>query len=247
MNNPTPPLHKRAGYRLGADDDREADEFEILAAATLAIVVTPLPPRPDLKAELMDRIDALENLEGARSRPGFPSIPHGLTAAAADSHESRLLTAERKARARWRRPTGILAAAAAAIALFVGGVVAGGTIHHSDPTQTPLTQVIAAPDARQASAPIGNRGGSVSVVRSAELGTSVAVFRDVPPAPSGKTYELWYIRDGAATAAGTVDPSSAVTTKALTGTFRAGDTIALTVEPAGGSKQPTTKPLVTIT
>ncbi len=48
---------------------------------------------------------------------------------------------------------------------------------------------------------------------------------------AGKTYELWYIRDGAATRAGTMDSSGKLATwRVFSGTMTAGDTVVMTVE-----------------
>ncbi len=63
-------------------------------------------------------------------------------------------------------------------------------------------------------------------------------------APAGSTYQVWIIRDGAATSGGTYDAAGTV---AITGRVRPGDVIAVTVEPAGGSPQPTSEPLATAT
>ena len=71
----------------------------------------------------------------------------------------------------------------------------------------------------------------------------------LPPAPAGKTYQLWAIRKGKPPMSmGTFDPDpSGRTTKmlAVTQEINAGgfiDDCALTVEPAGGSGQPTEAP-----
>ena len=100
--------------------------------------------------------------------------------------------------------------------------------------------------------PHRNPGGVEAVlatlVWSGALGRSALIATDLPELPSGKTYELWYIRDGQATAAGTMNATggSDATWRVLTGRMAAGDTVGVTVEPRGGSKQPTTPPIVAI-
>jgi anti-sigma-K factor RskA len=64
--------------------------------------------------------------------------------------------------------------------------------------------------------------------------------------PGGKTYELWYIDKNGATAAGTFDANGSPQSIVLTGDLKAGDTVGVTVEPAGGSKAPTTKPIAEV-
>lgn len=71
---------------------------------------------------------------------------------------------------------------------------------------------------------------------------TVKIFASPSSPPSGKTYEAWVITPaGAALPAGTF--SSATTGFTLTRPGHTGDTIAVTVEPAGGVKQPTGKPI----
>ena len=82
---------------------------------------------------------------------------------------------------------------------------------------------------------------------SGELGRSALVANDLPALPDGKTYELWYMRDGQAIPAGTMNPAdSGSTWRVLTGDMAAGDTVGVTVEPRGGSDKPTSPPIVAI-
>jgi anti-sigma-K factor RskA len=100
-------------------------------------------------------------------------------------------------------------------------------------------------------------GSSVAVIRPSGTGTTsgtgfAAVTADgnaylvmagMPQAPTGKTYQAWFIRDNQPTSAGlmTVDNDGlAVMTNAdpLTGI----QVVALTLEPVGGSDQPTSDP-----
>jgi hypothetical protein len=74
-------------------------------------------------------------------------------------------------------------------------------------------------------------------------GAGYMVLVDVPAAPAGTTYQAWYIADGVPASAGllSVDRDGYAVT-ALSG--RPGtQVIALTVEPAGGSEQPTSAPV----
>jgi hypothetical protein len=76
-------------------------------------------------------------------------------------------------------------------------------------------------------------------------GTGVLVLEGLAPAPSGRTYQAWYLAGGQPRSAGLVrvDADGLVV---ATGLQPGGpvDAVALTVEPAGGSSQPTTTPFV---
>jgi anti-sigma-K factor RskA len=84
---------------------------------------------------------------------------------------------------------------------------------------------------------LGNVG---SVVMSSD-GRST-MFASMPAAPAGKTYEAWVIRGQAAVPAGLFRGGGTLVLT-LTKPARPGDEIAITIEPAGGTKQPTTTPI----
>jgi anti-sigma-K factor RskA len=65
--------------------------------------------------------------------------------------------------------------------------------------------------------------------------------------PAGSTYELWYIDSNGATPAGTFDVGDdGKHSIVLAGSMDAGDTIGVTVEPSGGSKSPSTDPIIVV-
>ena len=250
----------RLGAELGAENEQEARDFEDVAAQ-LGLAAEPVAPRPELKAALFAAIQTTPQLpaepeaapaptlapvpapDAAQSAPAAPAAP--------EAPAPEATPAERKAQRRWfTRPATIAASAAAAVVLFFGGAIVGGAIAGHDSTQqqqaSALAQINAAPDAQRASAAVTG-GGTATLVWSAQLGTSALIASDLPNLPNDKTYELWYIRDGKATPAGTMEAAAAGSTwKVLAGTMKAGDTVGVTVEPSGGSPQPTTNPIVAI-
>jgi anti-sigma-K factor RskA len=77
--------------------------------------------------------------------------------------------------------------------------------------------------------------------RSAVLGTGITKL------PASLTYELWYIGKDGATPAGTFNADGSKTQSVvLTGKMNAGDSIGVTIEPAGGSTKPTTDPIAVV-
>ena len=66
----------------------------------------------------------------------------------------------------------------------------------------------------------------------------------VPPAQPGKTYEAWVIRGGKATPAGLFRGRAGTSIVKISKPVGAGSVVAVTVEPSGGSPQPTSKPFV---
>jgi anti-sigma-K factor RskA len=83
------------------------------------------------------------------------------------------------------------------------------------------------------------RGVGNVVVQSDGNATLYASIRKAPP---GKTYEAWVIRGKVALPAGLFKGGGTVNLK-LTRAARPGDVIAVTIEPAGGTRAPTTAPI----
>jgi anti-sigma-K factor RskA len=75
-------------------------------------------------------------------------------------------------------------------------------------------------------------------------GSAGLVLSGVDPAPSGKTYEAWVIHGKTTSPAGLFAGGRRTTYVPLTRQVSKGSVVAVTLEPAGGSAQPTTKPFV---
>lgn len=84
--------------------------------------------------------------------------------------------------------------------------------------------------------------GSVVVGRGGE---AALVVSGLAAPPAGKTYEIWVMRGTAANPAGIFSARRGETTVVrLTRRLPGGDRVGVTLEPAGGSPHPTSKPLV---
>lgn len=137
---------------------------------------------------------------------------------------------------RGRRFPRFLVAAAAVAAVGTGLVV-------TQPWEDELSavdQIIAAADSDRDSVRID--GGKATVYRSESLGQAALVTSDLPAVPSGKVYELWLQIDGAMVPAGLLK-AAGDQEFLLTGDAAEATAAGITIEPAGGSKQPTTTPI----
>jgi hypothetical protein len=158
-----------------------------------------------------------------------------------------------RAQRRWfQRPSGYLVAAAAAVALFVGGTLVGPALYGDSGDDfaaaqaASLAEINAAPDTQRASTET-TQGQEATLVWSGELGLSAIIVDDLPALGDNEDYQLWYIGEGGPVPAGTFDSDgSGPVWRVLDGTMSAGDAVGVTVEPAGGSDQPTTDPIVAI-
>lgn len=127
-----------------------------------------------------------------------------------------------------------LAAAAAALLLFVGALA----VFWADSGTDGVTEVVAAPDAVVTS--LSGDAGAVQVVWSADRG-EVAVFgNDLADPGPGLVYALWFLLDGGVAPAGLFEPDSDNEVRTvLTVDDIESNGWGITIEPEGGSEQPT--------
>jgi anti-sigma-K factor RskA len=132
-------------------------------------------------------------------------------------------------------------AALAAAALLVVGLGALGVGLALRPAPAPSTaeQVLAAPDVRAVTGEIPT-GGTATVVFSREKNAGVLVMNNVAPPAPGTVYQMWLIDNQGPHSAGTMDAKAvAPSTTAVLPELGDSQALAFTVEPPGGSPQPT--------
>jgi len=133
-------------------------------------------------------------------------------------------------RPRWAYPALFAAAAAACLALGFGVWAA-------------ILQSRPAPAGALRTLPV--RGAAAGSVVVAPGGAAALVVSGLAPPPAGKTYELWVMRGTSALPAGLFAPRSRATVVArLSRRVPPGTRVGVTLEPAGGSARPTSRPLV---
>jgi anti-sigma-K factor RskA len=262
----SPDLHHLSGaYAVDALDDAERTSFEqhlavcadcraevaelSATAHSLASLSESTPP-PSLRAAVLTGIAQVRPLPPLTQDAGAPDVPATAPTpppvAAPDEAEDVQPDAGGTVVPIRRRPrTAWFAAAAAAAVVAIGGVALSPWSDDSG-TQSPMAQVAAAADAMTVSST--KDGITTQVAYSKQLGQSAISVKGLPPAPDGKTYQLWYVgATGAATSAGLLGVDAAGTGQALlTGRATPTDKVAVTVEPAGGSEQPTSEPVVVL-
>ncbi len=239
------PHHLTGAYAAGALDDHERAEVEshLLVCADCArevadlrealaelSILTEAAPPPGLRDSVLASIATVRPLPPAASDP-MPAAAPVLATVTPLAPRRRVLT--------W------LASAAAVLALVAGGV-AWHPWSPDRPGVTTAQSVLDARDARTWSAAMGS--GRATVARSAELRRAALVLEGLQALPSGRTYQAWIqFSDGSLKSAGLVSSVSSGRASLVLG----GDTaravgVGLTLEPAGGSPQPTTNPLVMV-
>ena len=107
-----------------------------------------------------------------------------------------------------------------------------------------LAQILGAPHVTLLSQRT-TKGGVAVVVLDAATRKLVVATSGLPALPAGKVYQLWLIGPVKIVSAGLLPTAqSGVTTPVVATGIVKGDKLGLTVEPAPGSKQPTTTPII---
>ena len=109
-----------------------------------------------------------------------------------------------------------------------------------------ISLLLSAPQAKLLTHEV-THGGVATVVLAADRHELAVVTTGLPALPSGKVYQLWLIGKPKIVSAGLLPAAKNGQTPAVlaTGVVK-GDTLGLTVEPAGGSAQPTTTPILAL-
>ncbi len=151
----------------------------------------------------------------------------------------------------WRQRMPYLAAAACLVGAAVAGGVAINAEHQADAVRSSTQQqasaaaaVLAAPDASFHTTAV-HGGGQATVVTSRSLDRTAIVYHDLPTLSDARVYQLWYSRGGTMHSAGLLRTGHNGT-MVLTGDAHGSSAVGLTAEPHGGSKQPTTSPLMLV-
>jgi len=247
-------------YALDAVDDAERDRIRrhlarcpacaqeargLREAATRMALAAAEPPPPQLREKVMAAVAQTRQQapagepstltrKGAAWRQAAGRGRHGSSAAPGRAWMPRLAA------------VAMSLVVVAAVVLAVAQVVTQSRLNTARAQQAALSAVLSAPDARTATASVQN-GGPVTVVYSHDERRMIFTAHGLPPLTGGKVYELWLMAPTSNRPEGLLDlqPGGRAVPVVASG-LRPGDQTGLTVEPAGGSAQPTTTPIVVV-
>lgn len=148
-----------------------------------------------------------------------------------------------------RRPSRLPYLVAAASVLLAVGFGGWALQSRQDVTEahqqyTSIAELLATPDVRTASRAVSG-GGSATLVLSRAQARAVFVAEDMPSLDDGQVYELWTF-DRGATPAGTFTPADEPAVVDLPTAALSASRVMMTVEPSGGSKHPTGRPIMSV-
>ena len=241
--------------QLAACEDARALVGELMQVVdVLPYVVEDVEPPARLRTNLLAAVraeaaapDAAAPAAVTGSSMAVPLQPEATTAprASASMEPIPLRGARVPARPRpplWRRPA-LWATAAAALLLVAIGLGARDLAlqRRLDGQQSLASRrqdVLSAMAAGARLAPITSDHGVEGTVIEPRDGSTAYMVATLPPLPQGKIYQAWVIRNGQTIDAGTVS-STGFVIMPLQEKVLGAQLVALTVEPKGGSVQPT--------
>jgi anti-sigma-K factor RskA len=221
-------------YALGAVDDLEAARVREL-----------LRTSPEAAAEVRSFTETAARLGAAEAVEPPPGMRAAVLAQVAQTRQAPPITVPKHtASTRLARLVSVAAAALLVVALGAGVTALTFRDRASDAeaANQAMTEVLADPDRQVVDADFA--GGHATLVVSGER--VVVLGTDVPAPPEGKAYQLWMIPDGEGAEpipSVTLTPTGDGEFWADTTGYEAGQAMAVTVEPEGGSQQPTSDPL----
>ena len=229
-----PPLTQRSTLLSRVATMPQLPEMDAAAAAVAEPVasVPPLPPVPPVPSLPADEP------EGDASTDDAPFIEPAPTTT----------TIQAISRRNWTRGLLTLAASLVILVVLGFGAVTINQYVNRPPEVVALAEIEAAPDAQAATVELTD-GGTATAHWAESVGKVVLVSNGLPEISEDESFELWFVReDGTPVAAGVFEPAEGPSTVVLDGEMQAGDTIAVTVEPQGGSPsgEPSSEPIVAI-
>ncbi|GAW51930.1 MULTISPECIES: anti-sigma factor [unclassified Nocardioides] len=135
-----------------------------------------------------------------------------------------------------------LAAAAAVLAAVGVGVATQPWADETSQAPSAAELVLSAADAKSTSLDFDD-GAKATVVHSDSVGKAVIVTEKMPPPPKGMVYQLWLDQPASGMVSAGLMPIEADQTMVLEGDAATAKAAGITIEPAGGSDHPTSKPI----
>ncbi len=228
-------VERRSVERLAAADPEFARELAgFTATAAMLGGAVGAPPPAEVRGAVLAQITRTPQLGPHGSAP-VHAAPPPAPAGGATRHSGA------SPRTVW-----IAVAATALGAAVIPSAVAwqqAQAAHRFEQQAQVLTDVLADSESRVVHANIAGGGVAVGVLASER---ALFTASGLAGPGTGKVYQLWVFRDGRPLP-DTVLADEEGRVRAVTDHFAAGDSLAVTIEPAGGSLQPTTKPIVVLT
>jgi anti-sigma-K factor RskA len=233
-------IHALSGaYAVDALDDIERDQFEqhltecpecraevsSFRETTALLAETEAVPAP---TSLRNRV--LAEIGRVRPLPPEPAKHRGESQFPTEDESTSPVAVLRR-----RRLPQLVAGAPAVVLLAVGAL----TWHPWEHDRATLAdRILHAPDAVELTEKLPGGNGQITLVRSASLDGAVMIADQMPDPAPGKTYQMWLQQPGRGMVSAGLMPDADRPT-VVTGDLASATAAAVSIEPAGGSAQPT--------
>lgn len=219
---------------LGEDPQAAAEYAAMLDDITALAESVAEPPPARLRAAVLEAISAERQADVGAAATGTTAPPLPPPPAAEQPHIAPVVPIHRR---RWWIP----ATAVAAAIVIVGGALLV-TRDADAPTDDVMAQVLDADDA--VTVELAGELGALQLVKSEDVDATVLRGDGVEDPDADQVLQLWAIADGEPASMGTFVPEDdGHVAFVMEGTEPEGTLYAVTIEPEGGSEQPTTEPI----
>jgi anti-sigma-K factor RskA len=207
---------------LAAHPERQAEIDELGNVASLLALSPPeQEPPPELRRSIMDVVEAEAQRPPARTRSWLTGVRELLSV----------------------RNLALGAAALLVIGLFSWNMLLQGQVQD-------LQGQVASLQDSQESRMVALAGTGAAQRAQAEVillkdHKAVLMAEDMPRVPENKTYQIWVIEGDVTQPSGLFEPDGETVAAVVEKPLDEDDVIAVTIEPDGGSRQPTTDPMLT--
>jgi anti-sigma-K factor RskA len=208
---------------LARHPERQAEVDELGAfAGLLALTPQEHEPPPALRRSIMSVVESEARSSSARSEPRFAGLREVFSL----------------------QNLGLAAAAVLVIGLFSWNMLLQGEVQDlqgrvANLQESPQSRMVALEGTGDAP----QQGHAEVMILDDDR--AVLMAEDMPRAPEGRTYQIWVIEGDVPEPGGLFEPRGESVAAVVEKPLDEGDVIAVTIEPAGGSQQPTTDPLMT--
>lgn len=235
-------VERRAVERFVAQDEAAAVELWSLRA-TAAELGAAGPAQSDLPTGLRASVLAgIARTPQERPSTGDPSLPTAWAGTPGPARRTRVT----------HRGLRLAAAAAALVAVALPSgiawqqhdraVQAEQRAEQAEQRAEVLDDVLADPGAQLLRGEVTGGGEAVAILTDER---ALLMVDGLPRLEADRTYQLWAMRDGVPVPAGMLGADGG-TVQVLAEDYRPGDGLAVSVEPEGGSDQPTTTPVLVL-
>jgi anti-sigma-K factor RskA len=208
---------------LARHPERQAEVDELGAfAGLLALTPQEHEPPPALRRSIMSVVESEARSSSARSEPRFAGLREVFSL----------------------QNLGLAVAAVLVIGLFSWNMLLQGEVQDlqgrvANLQESPQSRMVALEGTGDAP----QQGHAEVMILDDDR--AVLMAEDMPRAPEGRTYQIWVIEGNVPEPGGLFEPRGESVAAVVEKPLDEGDVIAVTIEPAGGSQQPTTDPLMT--